>query len=384
MATTVDRRRVLAYRAFAQGLHRDTDAAEDLAIVDLGVQDTPPGSANHALATRLASAPAQPIADTALATTWSVRGAPHAHRADELVALSRALWPWSDEDALARLDTSSSPVRASGMAAREALRLVAEQIADIVTEPMPKGDVSTALTLRVPAAMTVDCGRCQATHIVETLFRSAVLPAGITFAPRKRVVTFVPTPGWPGVPDHTIGAASLAATYLRLLGPATPAEVAGFLGTKTAEAASQWPEGFAEVDLAGTPAWIPEDALDALRSPPDPPAARLLPPSDPLLQARDRHFLVPSPDHRKALWPILGRPGALLVDGEVAGTWRARKQGRRLAVTVETFTPLTASQRSELDDEAALAAASRGVAEGAVTLEHRPATTGSPGDARSR
>lgn len=365
--TSLDRWQVLAYRVAAQGLHRDTADATALAVLDLGVQDTPRGSALQAMAVRLGAAATDP--DQTLRTTWSVRGAPHVHRADQLVDLARALWPWSDGDALARLDTSAGAVRKAGMPAREALRLVAGHIRDIVSEPTAKGAASTALTPRIPEAMTVECRQCEATHIVETLFRCAVLPAGMTFAADQRVVTFVPLAGWPGVPDEAAGTTDLVAAYLRLLGPATPADVAGFLGTKPGQmAAGLWPSGLAEVDVDGRTAWIPEADLGALSAAPDPPAVRLLPPSDPFLQARDRVLLAPDPDHRKALWPILGRPGALLVDGDIAGTWRARQKGRRLAVTVTPFGRLPAAARRGLDEEAALLAAARGATVTTVTV----------------
>lgn len=369
MTTKVDRQQVLAYRAFAQGLHRNTESVVDLSVLDLGVQDTPAGSADHALATRLRSPSSDLSSSPGLTTTWSLRGAPHVHRHDDLVALARALWPWSDDDALARLDTSASPVRATGMEPRQALRFVAEQMADIVTHPMPKGDVSTALTPRIPAEMTVDCRRCKATHIVETLFRSSVLPAGITFDPNERVVTFVPVPGWPGVPRKTTGVARVVTDYLRLLGPAAPGDAAGFLGTKTSELRTKWPTGLAEVELDGTTRGIPEDAIDTLTAAPDPPGMRLLPPSDPWLQARDRDLIVPDRSHHEVMWPILGRPGAVLARGEVAGAWRARKKGRRLDVSVEPFRRLNAAQRRGIDDEAALLAQVRGVADASVTIE---------------
>ena len=68
-------------------------------------------------------------------------------------------------------------------------------------------------------------------------------------------------------------------------------------------------------------------------------ATRLLGPFDLFLQARDRPLLVPDRAHAKELWPVLGRPGGVLVDGEIVGTWRARKAGAALTVSVELWAP---------------------------------------------
>ena len=38
---------------------------------------------------------------------------------------------------------------------------------------------------------------------------------------------------------------------------------------------------------------------------------------------------------RKKLFPSVGRPGVVLVDGRLAGLWRGRKQGDALEVSVE-------------------------------------------------
>jgi hypothetical protein len=62
----------------------------------------------------------------------------------------------------------------------------------------------------------------------------------------------------------------------------------------------------------------------------------------------------------KALWPVLGRPGALLVGGEVAGTWRTKAAGTRLTITVETFTPVADSTWSAVEEEAERVAEVRG------------------------
>ena len=69
--------------------------------------------------------------------------------------------------------------------------------------------------------------------------------------------------------------------------------------------------------------------LDALLTPPDDDAIRLLGPFDPYLQLKDRETLVPDPGHRKSLWPALGCPGAIARGGELAGLWRPRASGRR-------------------------------------------------------
>jgi hypothetical protein len=61
---------------------------------------------------------------------------------------------------------------------------------------------------------------------------------------------------------------------------------------------------------------------------------RLLGPFDLFLQARDRSLLVGDPARAKVVWPVLGRPGVVLLDGEIAGTWRPRwSAAKRSAVT---------------------------------------------------
>ena len=79
--------------------------------------------------------------------------------------------------------------------------------------------------------------------------------------------------------------------------------------------------------------------------------ARLLPSGDTffLLQGADRELLVPDADRRAMLWTPRVWPGALLVDGEVVGTWR-RAQA---VVTVEPWQVLTATQKDAIEAEAA-------------------------------
>jgi winged helix DNA-binding protein len=120
----------------------------------------------------------------------------------------------------------------------------------------------------------------------------------------------------------------------------------------------------------GRRVWLPDETVDALRSAPAPRLVRLLPPSDPFLQARDRALLVPDKAHQAALWRVLGNPGALLVDGEISGVWRARVAGgAKLEVTVTPFHALSVANRAEVEDEAGGVAAARGATDVRVRFD---------------
>ena len=87
---------------------------------------------------------------------------------------------------------------------------------------------------------------------------------------------------------------------------------------------------------------------------------RLLPYFDPYVVAgQPRERLYPGAAAARALTPSgqAGNYPVLLVDGLVGGVWHQRRSGRKLAITVEPLRELTARQRRELDDEAALVGA---------------------------
>jgi len=99
-------------------------------------------------------------------------------------------------------------------------------------------------------------------------------------------------------------------------------------------------------------AWILGRDEPTLRAGPGPAApARLLPSGDAywLLRGADRELLVPDPDRRGELWTPRVWPGALLVDGEIAGTWRRADA----AMTIQPWRPLSPAERDAVAAEAA-------------------------------
>ena len=355
MVIEVSREQVLAYRIAAQQLHGTALPPAELAVTALGVQDTPVGTARLAVSART-SAPLSDD-DPDLALVWSARGAPHLHRRADLAALAAALWPLNDADARSRI--ASPKIKEGAKLGLAAFTATAEAIADVVTGPTRKGDLSTAVSARIPASLTFWCEPCGAQHLSGLLFQQAGLPGGAELRRGASSTTLVPIPGRPGVPERAAGTADLARIFLGLLGPATDTETANFLGTTRTHLRTVWPTDLTEVATDGVSGWLPTELVDALLDPPTPPALRLLPAGDPFLQTRNRHLLVPDAARHKEVWKVLGNPGVVLADGEITGTWRAKLARDRLDVTVTPFGG-RADQRA-LTGEAERIAAARGV-----------------------
>lgn len=370
----VTRKQVIAYRVAAQQLHRDATSVRELGVLDIGVQEAMGHPAALAFAARLpASVPVGPGdlpigPGHKLALAWTLRGAPHVHHRRDLDLVGRALWPLSEADAAGRLNESGPSVKRAGIPALEQFTMAVDAMASVVTEPMAKGAASTAVTKKVPPAMRRDCRACKTKHISDSAMRTAAPAAGLEIEPGTAPPVLVPRAGAsrPDAPDPA-AVARLAIGYLTYLGPADVGEFAGYLEARRADIATVWPsDGLVEVTLDGKRGWLPEVQLDALRSAPASAVVRLLGPFDPYLQARDRELIVPDKSVHKLLWPVLGRPGVLFVDGEVVGTWRTKTSGTKLTITVAAFAPLPPKVWKQVELEAERVAEARGATDVAV------------------
>jgi hypothetical protein len=366
------RDQVIAHRIAAQQLDRAPSSGRpvtDAAILDLGVQDSGRDGASWALANRgvpVASPSALAAADD-LSLVWSLRVSPHYYRRAELVDVMTAVSPFGEPDATKRLLGAADRVAAIGVGVSEAIAVVAKAQRTLVTTSMVKGELSTRLTAELPAAYSAWCRPCQAHHVPESLFRLAALFGGLELEPGTSPPVLRRIPGWPRRPAGIASGPASAPpqlqvirAYLRLLGPATPADVAGFLDTTATVIKPYWPDDAVEVRVEGRKKWLIGELREAE------PVVRLLGPYDLLVQGKDRDLLVPDPAHRKQLWPVLGRPGPLLADGEIVGSWRPRAKGKSLDLEVEIWQP-EAVTRTAIGEQAERLAAHRGLRLGSVT-----------------
>ncbi len=357
---------MLAHRVVTHGLGRTTTTADELRLLDLGALDTGPVGVGGTLVARLGRAGLQQPEDWI--RVWSVRGAPHWYRPRDLLPTARALWPADAGDAKPRLLGVGAALTKAGLDPLEELRLAATALREVVRRPTAKGDASAAVTRALPPEHSYACRACQATHIHDHLMRMAALPAGLQLTPGTSPPVLARIPRWPGVPKEQVGATNVVEAYLRLQGPATPATVAAHLQTSQRAVKAAWPAGLAEVRVDGTAMWLPEADLPALQDAPRPELVRLLPSCDPWIVARDRELVLPDPARRKALWPVIGQPGAVLVDGEVVGTWRTKAAPKHLGIEVTPFARLRRPTLAAFDEEADLVARARGVDEARVRV----------------
>lgn len=333
------REQVLRFRIHAQQLDAGR-AQRDAAILDLGVQDTGPDGAAWALAVRRCT-----IDPDDLFLAWTIRGAPHAYRRAEAAGVAAATAPLDEADAAKRVFDAARPLRAADIPVVDALAHVADTMRDIVTRPTVKGDLSGALTDRLDDPYLRWCNPCQATHSHEQTFRIASLAAGLELEPGTSPPVLRRIPGWRDPAARVPAHLDPIRGVLRFLGPATVADVAGYLDSPTKVVRAHWPDDAVAVDVEGTERFVLDDDRAALRRPPEVEGVRLLGPFDLFLQGRDRELVVPDAAARKDLWRTLGRPGAVLDGAELVGSWRPRASGQKLRIAVEMW-----SGRAEVPD----------------------------------
>lgn len=352
------REQVLRFRWRATELDAEPSSTriDELAALDLGVQD----GANAAGAIGLMNRGVAPDAvleatsgfTDRLALAWTVRGAPHFVRRVDLPDVQESVSPFDDADAAKRSVTAGKALDSAGIGAIEGMRVLASAMRAAVpraTSRVSKGELSSAVTSEVPKALLVECRPCGATHPHEQLFRLCALHAGLELEPGTNPPTLRRIPNWPrraagpaADPERADERVHPVRAYLRLLGPARPRDVAGYLETTVGVVKQHWPDDAVEVDLDGEPAWMLPGTDDALAAAADAPrasdrAVRLLSGFDLFMAAKDRDRLIPERSRQKAVWPVLGRPGVVVEDGEPIGAWRPASTKKRLTVKIELW-----------------------------------------------
>lgn len=319
-ALTVTREQVIAFRRRTGALDErlPPGRASLRRAAWAGLQDSVPRSALHALHARVERTAAGAWEDPALAQVWGLRYTAYVVPADDHAPFTLGRLP----------DAGRTRRVAENLAARLHAYLEGRRLG------------------------VEEAGRGLGVH--PNRLRYAALTGTVLIrweGARKPTVWTVPRPET----EPLEARGELVRRYLRTLGPGTPASFADWAGVGTRAALAAFDALGPSLIAVRTPigdGFVLAADEPVLRVPAAPTAAaRLLPSGDPfyLLQGVDRELLVPDPKQRARLWTPRVWPGALLVGGDVAGTWR-RAAG---VVTIQPWRRLSRAERDAVEDEAA-------------------------------
>lgn len=317
----LSRAQILAHRLRVGGLDdrvpRRADTLRSAAAI--GLTDSMPRAALLSLHARVEGITADILDEPLLTQVWGPRYSVYVVAADDVAPFT-----------LGRLPTADAGLaRAQGIATR-----LAELIGD--GGPVRMGDAGRALGMH-PSALRY----AGPTGTLRIRWDGARQPTVTVVAP-------------PDV-DAREARRELLRRHLHHLGPATPAAFSSWAGITPRQVAATFADLDDELLAVRTPvgeAWIlatDEPSFTAAATVTR--GVRLLPSGDAywLLWDAARDLLVESAERRDALWTPRVWPGAVLLDGEIVGTWRRA----RATAAVSVWRRLTTAQRAAIEEEAA-------------------------------
>lgn len=316
----LSRPQILAYRRRVGALDQRLPAgARSLRTAGwAGFQDSMPRAALLSIHARVKETPSTVVEDPALVQVWGPRFSVYAVPSQDLAVFTVGRTP----------DSPAGQRRAEELA---------DRLRDLIgDEEVREGEAARALgenPNRLKYATT--------TGTVAIRWDGA----------RQPTIRMVPAPEV----DPGEARLELARRYLHVFGPTTSAAFAGWAGIRPQQADASFQALRRSLTPVRTPtgeAWILSAHEPSFRATADATAAvRLLPSGDTyyLLQGDDRALLVPDADRQNSLWPSRVWPGALLLDGDIAGTWRRAQH----IVTIHPWRSLSPAERRLVEAEAA-------------------------------
>ena len=392
MVEKVSKGEVIAFRLGASGLLERAAASELPDVAGrCGIQNSPPGSALLALHARVQGM-TQELLDAAfveeksLIQMWCMRGAPYFIPTADAAVFTTGVLPPTEESMRHFLLGVGPDVDRLGMSLTEAVELTSAEIRDVLSgRRLAINELGVELAERIAGVLSGkqrDLWNEEGPHakgqplgeaVVHFCIRILTLQGVVCFAPREgNKAPFILTDEWLGRPiprvDPDMARAELLRRYLHCYGPSTRAAFASWLGVRSGDVDPWWSlveDELTQVDYGGR-AWMLDADVDTLRAEAIPEGVRLLPPRDPYAQLRDRETIVEKKYHRD-VWRTSGDPGTVLANGEIAGTWRPQKKGRKLTIAVKTFEDLVERHLVAVRAEAEQIAVLRGAT--SVTVE---------------
>jgi hypothetical protein len=290
--TVFTRTNALAYRLRVNHLAADRLPRRDLTVAaHSGLQDGSPRSGLLSLAARVEGVQAEDWRAAGLAQVFGPRGAIYVVPEGDVAVFTCGLLP-RDPARVGRLEETAALVHE--------LLAGSPMSQSLVVQALP--DIGGTRALRWAAAVG-------------------------TLIPTWDTVDTVVHPVSPPHLDPEEARLELARRFFRYLGPATVSDLQWWLDGQRRDAAATVAalgDELVAVNVEGRESLASATTHPHFDGEPDPNQVHLLPPDDVYISRVHRRLLVPKPTMQKRLWPQAPPPGALIIGGEVAGTWRRR------------------------------------------------------------
>ena len=322
---SITRENVLGFRQRATYLHRRLPRGRLVEAAFAGLQDSSPRSAVLALHARVRDVSPTAWKDPRFVQVWGPRGAVYVVPAHDVAIFTLGRFP--------RNPVLGAAVRAAAEKAKRVFRARQARPERILSDRAVGVNFRELRIASMTGAVRIEWdGATTSWRLVEP-------------------PTEAPEPA----------RLELARRFVRSVGPSTPKEFAwwtggwaGSFGSSTHAELSDAQETFRslekeliEVEVEGQKRWTLRTDRSRLERAVPVETTRLLPAGDPYLASADRALLIPQPRFRSELWPKSVWPGALMVNGEILGTWR-RQVGR---VTVRAWRPLESEVKHAVEEE---------------------------------
>ncbi len=268
----VSREQALAFRLSGHHLAKrePLESLEKVAAA-CGVRNTPPGSAALGLLARLDGLTPEDFdaaldAKGELVEVLSVRISPLlAPRRDVDVFTTGAL-PRTDASLESSLVNFKAALKDAMVTPAEGLELAVSAANDALADGgLTRGELSAAITQKLPEPLTAWCPGCKVHHVPETLFRLVGVHGAFVISRQGKQSTYVRADrvlGKRRKSNATKVRAELLRRYMRCFGPSTAADFGAWVGIPASEAKEDWDrlaDDLVEVDLNGRQAWILTD-----------------------------------------------------------------------------------------------------------------------------
>ena len=381
---------IIAFRFHRHHLDQKLPLSRRLEAVSCGILNSPPGSWETAMFNRTEDITLQQCRKDLeekkdVLQAWSLRGVPTIYpRADSDVFLgglqaepgeveiyAQGLPPTLKALELTQAEVLSALMQACAILDEEVI--VSKQLLDQRLAKQAERCLSTEQLRHWRKPSLVAAGQTLGEAAVSYLLRACARQGKVVFAAREgSQAAFCSLSRWLGgsavvKPEP----AALVKRFLSAYGPSTWEGFCHWSGCEPKQGRRLWQAAEADmmaVRLESGTGWIlKEDASELYASELKGDRLRLLGPHDPYLDMPDRALILPQKKAQSCIWKLVGSPGAVVVNGRIAGQWNARLQGRKMTFTVQLWTALKDELETQLHDEALRLAAFR-----ERTLQEKP------------